>query len=104
MFAPIPRPPPVTTALGNGSPDLFERVGVLERREIAWILAERARPHGAADDLRGAGLRQRAHPDDPVGLERLAEHVGDRGRDLRLVRLGAGSCDAEDPGNLALDV
>src|SRR5262245_5327195 len=102
ILAPIPRPPPVTSALGNRPSDLLERLRVLERGEVARVLAEHPRTDGAADDLRGARLRQRGHPEDAVRLERLAEHVCDRGRDALVVRDTVGLCDAEDPRHLAL--
>ena len=77
--APIPRPPPVTSATpssgSDGTRDLLQRLRVLERREVARILPERSRPHGAADDLRAARLRERGDEDDPIGRERLAELV-----------------------------
>src|SRR3954468_11068977 len=86
MFSPMPRPPPVTSALpDNGTADLLQAFGVLERGQIAGILAEHARAHGAPDDLRRPRLRQRADPEDALGLERLAEGIGDRGRDQLVV-------------------
>src|SRR5437868_12845994 len=82
MFSPMPRPPPVTSALpDNGTADLLQALGVLERGQVTGILAEHARAHGAADDLRRPRLRQRPDPEDPLGLERLAERIRDRVRD-----------------------
>src|SRR5206468_5946981 len=105
MLSPIPRPPPVTSALSGASAnrptDRLERLGILERRQVARILAERAGPHRAADDLGGARLRQRADPDDPLRLERLAEGAGDRVCDRFVPLLLARLHDAEDPRDLA---
>ena len=76
MFSPIPRPPPVTSALpDNGTADLLQAFRVLERGQVAGILPEHARAHGAAHDLRRPRLRQRADPEDPLRLERLAERL-----------------------------
>src|SRR5207248_5486016 len=80
MFAPIPRPPPVTSATwpsssDDGTGDLVEDIWVLQRRKIAGILAEHARTDGAAHDLRAPRLRQCRHEQDAVRLERLAELV-----------------------------
>src|SRR5215831_385141 len=89
-LAPTPRPPPVTNASrsANRGPDLVERLGVLDRREVAGVDAEGGRAHGAPHDLRRARLRQRLDEDDPVRLERPPELGGDRVRDgvLRRVR------------------
>ena len=110
MFAPMPRPPPVTRATPSiaapraqsSTSDLLQRLRVLERRQVAGILPERPRANRAAHDLRRARLRQRGDPEDALGLERLAEHVRDRARDARVVGLLARHRDAEDPGDLAL--
>src|SRR5581483_5223631 len=101
--APIPRPPPVTTAVsGNGGLDRLEGLGVLERRQVARVGAERLRLHGAADDLRRARLRQRVDEEDTVRPERLAELRRDVRGDLVLGRRCAGQQAAEDPRRLAL--
>src|SRR5215212_7242297 len=99
--APMPRPPPVTNAL-DGICDLLQGLGVLQGRHVARILAERLRPHGAADDLRTAGLGQRRDEQHPLRRERLPEHGCDRGLDAFRILLGAGLQRAEDPGRLAL--
>src|SRR4051794_16232896 len=106
MFAPIPRPPPVTTAMrsGNGCLDRLERLRVLERREVAGVRSERLRAHGAAHDLRQARLRQRLDEEDAIRLEHPAELARDLVGNLLLRRGGAGKQAAEDPGRLALDL
>src|SRR5437764_143221 len=109
--APIPRPPPVTSATPSSrSPsedtrDLLERLGVLERRQVAGILAQHAGADGTAHDLRAAGLRERGHEEDSLRPERLPELRRDRfahrARELR-ARVHPGPRDAEDPRHLAL--
>src|SRR5438552_3404750 len=69
----IPRPPPVMNALANRRLDRVERLGVLERGQVAGIGAERLGPDGAPYDLRRARLRQRVDEEDALGLEGLAE-------------------------------
>src|SRR4051812_46907977 len=110
--APIPRPPPVTSATcpsrrsaGCDMFDLLQGLGVLQRREVAGVGAERLRADGSADDLRAAGLRQGRYEQHPLGRERLAELA--RGEPAQLgcelvARLDAGHERAEDPGHLAL--
>src|SRR5690348_16729277 len=97
--APIPRPPPVMTATpsGNRGSNRLEGLRVLQRREVAWIGAERRRLHGAADDLRRARPRQRIDEEDAVGLERLAELVRDVVGDLCRGRRRTRKQAAEDP-------
>src|SRR5581483_1654940 len=106
MFAPMPRPPPVTSAFPLSSADsicdLLQGFGVLERRDVSGIGAHRLCANGSPDDLRRSRLRQRAHPEDPVGLERLPECRGDGLGDSLAVRIAAGQRDAEDPRHLAL--
>src|SRR5215211_4900302 len=110
--APMPRPPPVTSATplsssANGATDLLERLRVLERREIAGIRSERLRPHGAAHDLRAPRLRQRCHEDDPIRPERLPELRCDQLPDLGSQPVAgrhSRTRDAEEPGDLALDL
>src|ERR1700730_5038168 len=103
MFSPIPRPPPVTRALpDNGTADLLQALRVLERRQVAGILSEHARTNCAADDLCRPRLRQRSDPENPVGLERLAERIGDGVRDTLVLLLLARFRHAEDPRHLAL--
>src|SRR5438094_5532657 len=108
MFAPIPRPPPVTSAICPSSSgkalDLLQRLRVLERREIARILADRFRAYRAPDDLRTPRFRQRADPDDSLRLERLAQVGDDCLRDAFRVGIGTGLRDAEEPRGLALDL
>src|ERR671930_145851 len=109
--APIPRPPPVTSATpsrrsSDGTCNLLQRFRVLERREVARILPQHARANRAAHDLRAPRLRQRADEEDPLRAERLAELARDALTDLarqRVVRLRAGTRHAEDPRHLALD-
>src|SRR3954454_7145321 len=105
-FAPIPRPPPVTTATpsGNCGLDRVERLRILESGDVARVGAERLRADGAADDLRGARLRQRLDEEDAVRLESLAELGGDVVGDLLLRHLRAREEAAEDPCRLALHV
>src|SRR5690242_14520725 len=104
VFAPMPRPPPVTTATpsGNRGLDLIERFRVLERGEVARVGAQGLRSYRAADDLGRARLRERLDEEHAVRLERLSELVGDVGS--YLVRRGLGSRQeaAEDPCGLAL--
>src|SRR3954465_6333890 len=126
MSAPMPRPPPVTSAISflNSSPattrgyvraragsgprrrfDLVERFRVLQGREVAGIVAEGLRAHGAADDLRAASLRERRDEEDPLRCKRLAQVGRDEPPELadELVGgLGPRDEGAEDPGNLAL--
>src|SRR6478736_642800 len=106
MFAPIPRPPPVMTATpsGNGGLDLVERLGILERREVARVGSEGLRADGAPHDLRRARLGQGFDEEDAVRLERLPELGGDVVGDLLLGRLCARQQAAEDPRGLALHV
>src|SRR5205807_8086158 len=111
-FAPIPRPPPVTSATpsrrsSDGTCDLLQCFRVLERREVARVLPQDARANRAADDLRAPRLRQRADEEDPLRPEGLAQLVRDALADLarqRVVRLGARARHAEDPRHLALDL
>src|SRR2546430_227737 len=104
MLSPIPRPPPVTSATSaNGSADLVERLRILERRQVAGILAEGARLHRAPHDLGGARLRQGGDPHDSLRLERLAERVRDGVGDADVVRLPALARHAEDPRHLPFD-
>src|SRR5437764_1461368 len=108
--APIPRPPPVTSARpsrrsSDDTCDLLQRLGVLERRQIARVLPEDARANRAADDLRAPRLRQRADEQDPLRAESLAELVRHARAHLprQLVAgLRARARDAEDPRHLAL--
>src|SRR3982751_6056013 len=98
MFAPMPRPPPVTSAIcpsssGKGL-DLLQRFGILQRRQVPWILPDRLRADGASHDLRAARLRQRADPFDSLGLERLAERCRDGVCDARRIGLLARPYDA----------
>src|SRR5262249_45960730 len=88
VFAPIPRPPPVMSATlsGNCCSNRLEGLGVLQRRQVAGVGAERGRLHRAAHDLRGARLRQRVDEEDAIRLERLAELGGDVRRHLGLGR------------------
>src|SRR5436305_14137971 len=77
MFSPMPRPPPVTSALpDNGTADLLQGLRIFERGQVAGIFSEHTRAHGAAHDLRRARLRKRADPEDALRLERLAERLG----------------------------
>ncbi len=69
--APIPRPPPVTRATpssrSDGTRDLLQRLGVLERREVARDPRPSARrAHGAPHDLRAARLRKRGDEERPA--------------------------------------
>src|SRR5215218_10652201 len=89
----------------DGAPDLVERFGILERREVAGILAERSGPDGAPDDLRAPSLGQRGDKDHTLGPEGLPELVRRRASDLGSELLGgreSGPKGAEDPGDLAL--
>src|SRR4051812_40103112 len=104
MFAPIPRPPPVTTALANCFLDHVQCLRVLERRQVARVGAERRRLQRAAHDLRRTRLRKRVDEEDPVRLECLAELRRDVRGDVCLRRFGAGQQAREDPGGLALDL
>src|SRR5579862_2539429 len=104
MFAPMPRPPPVTSAVPRRSDsicDLLQGLGVLESGQVARILAERTRTDGAPHDLRRARLRERGHPHDAVRLERLPQRIRNSGGDERVVALRAVR-HAEDPRHLAL--
>src|SRR4051794_12051531 len=111
-FAPIPRPPPVTRATRSNDVrsakrrrDRIEGLGVLDRREVARVEAERGRPHRAPHDLRRARPRKCIHEHDPARSERLAERPRhDRGDLSRQLARGleAGREAAEDPGGLAL--
>src|SRR5207245_10384759 len=56
----------------------------------------------APNDLRRARLRQGRDPENAVRLEGLAEHIGHRARDARVVGLLSRRCNAEDPRDLAL--
>src|SRR5918994_670968 len=103
--APIPRPPPVTSATPVSSDrirDLLERLGILHRRQVAGVLAEHLRADRAAYDLRRAGLRQRADEHDPLRLERLPQPLRDLSRHVLLRRDLALRAHAEDPRDLAL--
>src|SRR5919198_1583285 len=102
MFAPIPRPPPVTKASGNRSLDCVERLRVLERRYVAGVGSERLRADGTAHDLRRARLRQCVDEEHAVRLERLTELRSDVRRDLLLCRRHVRQQAREDPGRLAL--
>src|SRR6266545_748554 len=112
MFAPMPRPPPVTSAIcpsssGNRARDLVEGIRVLERGQVAGILAEHTRADGSAHDLGAARLGERRDEHDPLRLEGLPQLVRYRGGDLLRPRrrcIVAGLQDAEDPGDLALHV
>src|ERR671938_1280641 len=77
--APIPRPPPVTSATpssrSDDTCDLLQCLGVLERREVARVLPEDARANRAADDLRAPRLRQRADEQDPLRAKRVPQLV-----------------------------
>src|SRR5262249_42377348 len=53
----------------DGGRDPVERLGVLERREVARVGAERGRPHRAADDLRRPRPRQRVHEEHALRRE-----------------------------------
>src|SRR6266508_4460046 len=112
MSAPMPRPPPVTSAIcpsssGNRARDLVQRIRVFERGEVAGILSEHACADGSAHDLGAAGLRERRDEHDPLRLEGLPELVCHRGRDLLRAcrrRIAVGLQDTKDPGDLSLHV
>src|SRR5215211_2441966 len=72
----------------DGAPDLVERFGILERREVAGILAERSGPDGAPDDLRAPSLGKRGDKDHTLGPEGLPELVRRRASDLGSELLG----------------
>src|SRR6266545_2712701 len=112
MLAPIPRPPPVTSAIcplrsPDGTRDLVQNVRIFERGQVPGIFPENAGANGAADDFRAASLRERGHEDDPLRLEGFAELVRDARRDLERVsrrRLVPGPEHTEDPRDLSLHI
>src|SRR5262249_54678214 len=106
--APIPRPPPVTSATPSsasaGTRDLLERLRVLERRQVSRILAERPCADRATHDLCAPGLRESGDEDHAVGGERLAELVRDGAGNVSLARFGPRCQHAVEPCDLALHV
>src|SRR5262245_17937061 len=106
--APIPRPPPVTSATpsrrSDGTLYLLERLRVLECGEVPRVLSERAGAHRPADDLRAPCLRQGRHEDDAVRCERLAELLRHGGSDVVGRCLPPWRADAVQPRDLALDL
>src|SRR5438045_3441 len=63
----------MTGILSDRGCDRVERLGILDRREVARVDAERGRAHRPPHDLRRARLRQRLDEDDPGRPERASE-------------------------------
>src|SRR5229473_7148594 len=89
--------------LGDG----LDGAWIVERREIARILAEIRRSDHPAHDLGAARLRKVGHEEHALGLQRLAHLVRDKIRELRANLLpwrGVGAQDDETDDRLALDL
>src|SRR5579864_5193954 len=88
-----------------GYPD--ENVRVLQRREVARVLARCSRPEGPPDDLLAAGLGKSVDEEDTSGREALSEspcdEVGKLGRKL-LARFVSRYQRAEAPRHLTFDL
>src|SRR6185369_9272 len=94
------RPRSALHACANG----FDRGWVLERREVAWVVADYRRAHRAAQDLGAARLRQRCREADlgrGEGLAELLRAAGAQAHPQLLVRLGPRAQHAEAPDDLA---